>query len=130
MGIFVGPGLTALVFELLAAINVTDVYLTLDKWIIFLIYACSGIISGIIFLFLSKPIVALIFNSAGKAEKKLAKLPANVVIPAVIGLILGLVVAYLLSFLVNSILISWAAGVVNVIIYIICAYLGIIDTDP
>ncbi|MDD5016758.1 MAG: TRAM domain-containing protein [Eubacteriales bacterium] len=127
MGLFVGPGLVALVFELLTAINVINAYAALqeEKWVIFLIFAASGVISGIIFLFLSKPIVTFIFKSVGNAEKKLAKLPANVVIPAVIGLVLGLVVAYLLSFLVNSIPMGWVAGIVNVVIYIVCAYLGI-----
>ena len=125
VGLFVGPGLAVLVFELLAAINVLNVYTALQEWIIFVIYAASGIISGVIFLFLSKPIVTFIFKAAHKAEIKLAKLPTNVVIPAAIGLVLGLVVAYLLSFLVNSILIDWVAGIINVFIYIICAYLGI-----
>ncbi|MGI5850259.1 MAG: PIN/TRAM domain-containing protein [Christensenellales bacterium] len=125
MGLFVGPGLVALIFELLKKINIIDVYRMWAEWLSFTVFACSGIISGIIFLFVSKPIVSFIFKSADKAEKRIAKLPANIVIPAAIGLILGLVVAYLLSVLIKSILIDWIAGVVNVIIYIICSYLGI-----
>ena len=125
MGLFVGPGLIALIFELLIKINVVDIYKEWPAWLSFLVFAASGIVSGVIFLFLSKPIVAFIFKSAGKAEKHIAKLPAHVVIPAAIGLILGLLAAFLLSFLTNSIPIGWVAGIVNVLIYIVCAYLGI-----
>ena len=126
IGLFVGPGLVALVLELLIGINVINLYTVLQQWVIFIIYACSGIISGIVFLFLSKPIVAFIAKAARKIEKNLANLPANVILPAIIGLVLGLVVAYLLSFLINSIKISWIAGTLNAIVYIICAYLGIV----
>ena len=56
----------------------------------------------------------------------LSKLPANVVMPAVAGLLLGLIVAFFLSDLISSIIVvTWIAGVVNVIIYIISVYLGI-----
>lgn len=126
MGLFVGPGIVALVFEILTKISGTNAYTAMPEWINFLIFACSGIISGIIFLILSKPLVSFIFKSAGMADRKLAKLPGNVVMPAVVGLILGLLVAFLLSTLINSIF-NWIpllAGIVNVIIYIICAYLG------
>ncbi len=127
VGLFIGPGIAALIFELLGRIhNTTNPYALLPDWITLLIFIGSGIISGIVFLFLSKPIVEFVFRSAGEADKKLSKLPAGVVLSAVAGLILGLVVAYLLSQLVGSILlVSWLAGIINVIIYIICVYLGI-----
>ena len=127
VGLSIGPGIVVLVFGLLQRINVIEGYGSLEEWVVLLIFIGAGLMSGFIFLFLSKPIIALIFKSAGIADKRIARLPANVVIPAIIGLILGLVVAYFLSFLINSIFSSiiWLAGVVNVIIYIICAYLGI-----
>ncbi len=125
MGLFVGPGIVVLVFEIMASINETNIYAALPQWLNLIIFVSSGILSGIIFLFLSKPIVALIYKSVGRADRKLAKLPSNVLLPAIIGLILGLVVAYFLSFLISSIVISWIAGIINVIIYIVCVYLGI-----
>ncbi len=126
VGLFVGPGIAALVFELLGSLNVINVSTEIQPWVPFLIYVSSGIVTGIIFLFLSKSIVDLILKSARKADRKIAKLPANVVFPAIIGLILGLVVAFLLSRLIDSILqIAWIAGIVDVVVYIICAYLGI-----
>ncbi len=127
VGIFVGPGIAVLVFDLLGRIyNAPNPYALLPHLTTLLIFIGSGVLSGIIFLILSKPIVELAFRSAGEAEKKLSRLPAGVVLSAVFGLILGLVVAYLLSQLVDSILsITWLAGIINVIIYIICSYLGI-----
>ncbi len=125
MGLFVGPGIVILVFELLVRLGGANGYIQLPLWLNLVIFMTSGVISGIIFLFLSKPIVEFIFKSISKADKKIARLPAGVVMPAVIGLILGLVVAYLLSHLFDSILIAWISGVVNVVVYIICAYLGI-----
>lgn len=126
VGLFVGPGIVALVFELLAKLNNTESYMLLPEHLNLLIFISSGIFSGIIFLFISKPLVAIIFKSAKDADKKISKLPPNVVIPAVIGLILGLIVAYFLSSLISSIImLPWIAGIINVLIYIICVYLGI-----
>jgi len=129
VGLFIGPGLVVLIFELLKGVGVVDIYTVLAQWAILIIYIGAGVISGIIFLFVSKPIVSLIFKGAGEADRKIARLPAHVVIPAIIGLILGLVVAYFLSFLVNSIFaqpeLGWVASIFNVIIFIVCVYLGI-----
>jgi len=125
VGLFIGPGITELIYHGLRGFGIIDVYTSLYEWARLLIYILSGVVSGIAFIFLSKPIVRLIFKSAKKAEKKIEKLPGNIVLPALVGLILGLIVAYLLSALVNSIIIfGWIASVINVIIYIICAYLG------
>lgn len=126
IGLFIGPGIVVLAFEVLSRLNDINAYTILLDWVNLLIFILSGIISGLIFLFLSKPIVDVIFNAAGQADKKLSKLPANVVLPAVGGLLLGLVVAFFLSDLISSIImVPWIAGIVNVIIYIICVYLGI-----
>ena len=96
VGLFVGPGVAVLVFELLQQLKIVNVYTDLYPWVSFTIFVASGVVSGIILL------------------------------PALFGLIAGLVVAYLLSQLVNNIMgIDWLAGIINVIIYIVCVYLGI-----
>lgn len=126
VGFIVGPGIVALVLEFLAKVYNTQAYTLLPEYLNLLIFISAALLSGLIFFLLSKPLVAFIFKSAGDADKKLSKLPAKVVIPAVFGLILGLVVAYFISYLTNSIiLIPWIAGLINVLIYIVCAYLGI-----
>lgn len=125
MGLFVGPGLVMLVFELMVRLGGANGYAQLPLWLNLVIFMTSGVTSGIIFLFLSKPIVEAIFKSVVKADKRIARLPSGVVMPAVVGLILGLVVAYLLSHLFDNILIAWISGIVNVVVYIVCAYLGI-----
>jgi uncharacterized protein YacL len=130
VGVFVGPGIAALVFDLLSRIHTTPDSAALLPDIRLLIYIGAGVLSGIIFLFLSKPMVKYLFRAAGEADKQLSKLPAGVVLSAVFGLILGLVVAILLTQLVNNILqgiigLAWLAAVLNVIIYIVCVYLGI-----
>ncbi len=125
MGLFVGPGLVALVFGLLRQFEVVDLYADLLQWVNLLIFVSSGLISGIVFFFLSNPIVNAVIKASSDVEKRLSKLPAHVLFPSVIGLILGLIVAFLLSSLVNSILIPWISGIINVIIYIVCIYLGI-----
>jgi len=124
MGLFVGPGIVILVFEVMSQMG-DGRYTIFDPWMNLVIFMASGIVSGVLFLFLSKPIVALIFKSVGNADRRIAKLPSGVIMPGVVGLILGLLVAFLLSNLFNSIPITWLAGVINVIAYIVCAYLGI-----
>lgn len=125
VGLFVGPGIVILVFEILLRVGGVNGY-AISPLLSLAIFIVSGIASGVLFLFLSKPIVSFVFKSAGRAERKIARLPSGVIMPAVIGLILGLLVAYLTSNLIRSIiLLDWLAGIINVIIYIVCAYLGI-----
>lgn len=124
MGLFVGPGIVILVFQILTRLG-GDEYVYTEPWLKLLIYMASGIASGVFFLFLSKPIVRFIFYSVSQADRKIAKLPSGVIMPGVIGLILGLVVAYLLSHLFDSIPVPWISGVVDVVAYIVCVYLGI-----
>lgn len=126
IGLFVGPGIVVLVFEVIGKVNGVNAYSLLFDWISLAIFIVSGIISGLVFLALSKPIVDAIFKAVGQADSRLSKLPAQIMLPAVAGLLLGLIVAYFLSDLVSSIIvIRWIAGIINVIIYIVCVYLGI-----
>ena len=125
VGLFVGPGIVALVLSILSGTNAAVI---LQDWLL-VAYAASAIVTGIIFFLISKPLVTLIFKSLGEADKQIAKLPANVVLPAIIGLILGLVVAVLISTLISGILnnlLSWLGSIINVIIYIACGYLGVL----
>ena len=77
MGLFVGPGLTILVFELLRWLDVIDLYTALLQWGIFLIFVSAALISGIIFFFLSRPIVNTLYKMTVNIEKQLSKLPTN-----------------------------------------------------
>ena len=124
VGFFIGPGITALIFDIMSRAG----YQPLPMIWIFAIHAASALITGFIFIFISKPIVSLIFKSAGAADERLSKLPAVVLFPAILGLIVGLVVALLISYLINGIMgtaFGNFAGLINVIIYIICVYLGV-----
>ncbi len=126
IGLFIGPGIVVLVFEVLGKLNGINAYTMLLDWVSLIIFIFSGIISGLVFLALSKPIVDAIFNVAGQADKRLSRLPAQVMLPAVAGLLLGLIVSYFLSGLVSGIImIPWIAGIINVIITIVSVYLGI-----
>lgn len=124
VGFFIGPGIVALILDILEKAGFLPL---LDIWT-FTAYAGSALVTGVLFILLSKPIVSFIFKSAGEADKKISKLPSNVVIPGIFGLVIGLVVALLLSSLISGIMESWLpwlASLINVIIYIICAYLGV-----
>ena len=94
IGLFIGPGIVVLVFEVISKLNGINAYTILLDWVNLLIFILSGIISSVVFLVLSKSIVNAIFSAAGQADKRLSKLPANVVMPAVAGLLLGLIVAF------------------------------------
>lgn len=124
VGFFVGPGIVAVILEVLSKTGVTPI----EQIWVGVIFLSSALVTGLIFIFVSKPLVAFIFKSASKADRRIAKLPSNVVLPAILGLILGLVVAVLLSSLISGIMksfLSWFANLINVIIYIICVYLGV-----
>jgi len=124
-GIGFGPGIVLLVYEMIRRLGGPDPSTTLLPWFNLLIFILSGIISGIIFFFISKGIINWFEKLSGALDETLSKLPGRVVLAGSIGLILGLLVAFLLSWLVNFIPIMWISLPINVILYILCGYMGI-----
>ena len=124
-GIALGPGLVVLVYTLIQRLGGEDPNQTLLPIANLLIFIVSGIITGIIFFFLSKKLIAWFEAVSKDMDERIARLPKRVVFFGAIGLIFGLVVAFLLSWLVNFIPITWIALPINIILYVLCGLLGL-----
>ena len=124
-GIVLGPGIVLLVYEMIRRLGGPDPSSSLIPWFNLLIFIISGIITGIIFFLISKKIINWFEKLFGRLDETLSKLPGRVVLAGSIGLVLGLLVAFLLSWLVNFIPIMWISLPINVILYILCGYMGI-----
>ena len=124
-GVGIGPMLVAIVYAVANSIGIGNLYLHVWPWVTLLFFISSGIISGIIFIFLSKPITEKLFHGVQMLERRLSVLPSSVIFPGVLGLIVGLLISYLLSGLINNIPIPWISTIISVLVYIVLSYLGI-----
>ena len=123
-GIGFGPGIVLLVYQMIQSLGGSDPNVTLIPWVNLLIFIVSGIISGIIFFFISKGIINWFEKLSVNLDETLSRLPGRVVLAGSIGLVLGLLVAFLLSWLVNFIPVTWISLPINIILYILCGYVG------
>lgn len=124
LGIAIGPGVVFLVFGIINIITAVPVSQSLQTWVVMLIFVASGVLSGIIFLLLSKRIANAIESGIRKLEEVVSGASPVRITSGVIGLIIGLVIAVLLSVLFSSIPVSWISLPLTVIVYIIFGFLG------
>ncbi len=125
VGFFVGPGLVLLGVTLYNYFASAELFASFQTWVPFVIYIASGIISGIIFFFLSKKLANAFDKNTKKIEAKLAATPAATLLAGTIGLILGLVVAALISVIIGLIPIAWISIPLTIIDYLMFGSLGL-----
>lgn len=97
----------------------------LFSWMPVLIYVVLGLLFGIIFFFLSSPILKLMSTVLRSIEKRLASLTLVDIFFCVIGLIIGLVIAVLFSTLIAKLPGSVLPFLINAVLYLLFAYLGV-----
>lgn len=124
IGLAVGPGLLALVFEIMRSTG-TDLEASIQPLLLIAIYAASSLVTGIIIFLLSKRISDKIYNGLLKIEDEATKVPAYVVAGAIAGLIAGLIIAALLSWAIGMIPLKFISLPLTVIVYLACGFLGI-----
>ena len=125
VGFFIGPGVIAIMQYVYEAVMGTDPNLLFQSWAVFLIYIISGLISGIIFLLLSKRIADAIEHGIKKIEATLSEAPSIVLLSGAIGLVIGLVIAALISIIIGLIPVTVISVPLTIIVYIIFGYLGL-----
>ena len=124
IGLAVGPGLLALVFEIMRSTG-TDLEASIQPLLLIAIYAASSLVTGIIIFLLSKRISDKIYNGLLKIEDEATKVPAYVVAGAIAGLIAGLIIAALLSWAIGMIPLKFISLPLTGIVYLACGFLGI-----
>ena len=117
--------LVVITYAVAGSVGIGNLYTMVIPWITLILFLSSGIISGTIFLFVSKSLTDKLFFTIQSIERRLSVLPSSVIFPGVLGLIVGLLISFLLSGLINNIPIPWISTIISVLVYIIFSYLGI-----
>lgn len=94
-------------------------------WMNVLVYIVLAVLFGIIFFFLSLPILKLLEKVLGRIEGKLASLALGDIFFCVMGLIIGLIIAFLFSTLISNLPGNVLPFLINAVLYLLFAYLGI-----
>jgi len=124
IGIVLGSEITYLLIEYLNIKIMFGYQLTNINKVIFI--GLVGLITGIIFYFLSPWIISRGKQSTYQVEKTLQKLPAHEIILGAIGLIVGLIIANLINNgPIKLIPIAWIGMVFSITVYILLGYLGV-----
>lgn len=124
-GIAIGPGLVMLIFTLIQGLGGPDLMHTMFPWATFLIFIGSAVITGLIFIFLSKRFAENLMKIVAEVDEGISGVPARTVLLGCAGLIFGLLVAFLICIPINRIPILWLSVPISILVYIICAYLGV-----
>jgi uncharacterized protein YacL len=125
LGISIGPMLVAVVYAVAAGVGIGNLYSLVIPWVTLILYISSAIISGTIFIFVSKSLTEKLFLLIQTMERRLSVLPSSIIFPGVLGLIVGLLISFLLSGLIDNIPIGWISTIISVLVYIFFGYLGL-----
>ncbi len=125
LGAALGCGVIALVDNIIVAFGATSIHVSLLTWALVMIYVMGALIFGIIFFIFSPKIIDAIGGAIRNTEETLSRMPLSDIFFTVLGLIIGLLLALLLGTLVNRIPMPWLAALINVVLYVLCGYLGV-----
>lgn len=124
-GIAIGPSLVVAAFEFIDNFAHINLYELMHPWVSVAILVLSAIVFGVLFLLLSRPIADEIVRGCTQLSRHISKAPAKTTVVGTVGLLVGLLVAFLLSWPLDKLQIPWIVMTVNVILYVVCAYLGV-----
>ncbi len=124
LGVGIGPLIVILVDNVLVSAGFLSMSV-LGPTLNLVIYVASGILSGIISIFISKGAASGLYDFIHNLENQLSELPTSVILSGTIGLIAGLVISFLLSALFSTIGVPWISTILSALVYIIMSYLGI-----
>lgn len=124
IGLFLGFGLVWLVFKNQADLGLAALFDSLPSWTHALLYAVSAIIFGVLFFFIAPGLINGVYKLTGRVERKTREMSMQQIFVGVIGLLIGLVIAVLISLLIQKIPFISIVILLDVIVFLICAYLG------
>jgi len=127
-GAAIGYGLTYLLLtNIYTTIEAETVLLNiaLYDWARISLYILGSSIFAIILLFLSPKLIDVTAGMIQRTEEMLTKMPLTDIFFVLLGLIVGLLVALLLGTLIRLIPLPWLTAPINVLLYVLCGYLGI-----
>jgi len=123
LGFAVLPCVIALGFRAVEAMTGIDPSEAIIYWVNILIYVVAAVISGIIFIILSKRITENFSSFMTRVEDWTAKQSARKVLAGLLGLAIGLFIAYLICTLLDKIETPLINITLSVLVYAISGYL-------
>lgn len=88
-------------------------------------FMLSAVLFGILFLLLSRPISEEILRVLRGNFPQYFPRAAKTIVLGTAGLVVGLLVAFLLSWPLDKLQIPWIVMTVNIILYVVCGYMGV-----
>jgi uncharacterized protein YacL len=125
VGFMAGPGVVSLLDAAYGYFTGVPLSSVLESWFLFVLYVASGIISGIIFIFLSKKITMAIHRGMKGIENWLQGAPSITIFSGAVGLIIGLIIAALISNIIALIPVAFVSIPLTIVDYLIFGYLGL-----
>lgn len=124
-GVAVGPSLVVAAYEFIDNFAHINLYEMIHPWVNVAVFMLSAVLFGILFLLLSKPISEEILRVCGEISRNISRAPAKTIVLGTAGLVVGLLVAFLLSWPLDKLQIPWIVMTVNIILYVVCGYMGV-----
>lgn len=108
----------------IVSLGYMSIYESMFTWGVALIYVAAGLLTAIIFYFISPRLIDGFMAAIGAIEIYLGQMEIADIFYCVMGLIVGLVIAFLLSTLTSGIQLSLLRFGVEVLLYVTFGYLG------
>lgn len=123
-GFAIGPGVVVAIYSLFKTYFDIDFEVLLEGWAQISIYIISAIISGIIFIILSKRIVDFYISVTTHFEDGVEHMPLRSFFMALAGILVGIILAFFMSWLLDKIPLKVVTIPVSIILFIMLAYAG------
>ena len=94
LGVGIGPMLVVITYAVAGSVGIGNLYFMVIPWITLILFLSSGIISGTIFLFVSKSLTDKLFFTIQSIERRAFGIALlGHFFPGVLGLIVGLLIS-------------------------------------
>ena len=123
-GFALGPGIVVAVFSLFKTYFDLDFELMLQGWAQIMIYVLSSLITGIIFIILSKKIVNWYMSVTHQIEDGVEHMPLRSFFMGLAGMLVGAMLAFFMSWLLDKIPLKTITIPVSIILFLMLAYAG------
>lgn len=123
IGFGIGPGIVELVNQIVRKVGLNTIQDLFVPWSVLFIYLASGVVTGIIFIFLSRPLTEAMMRLIKRVDAKISQMPSGVIFSGALGLIIGLLIAYLLTGIVSNLEVPWLSTIFSVLIYLCTCYI-------
>lgn len=125
-GIFLGPGIVLLVYELLAKLTGFELLTEIDPKTNMLIMAVAALLTGVVTNIFADKLTKFVRGKVSDLEQKISRLTPWNYFSGLIGLLFGLAIAFFLTGPLSMIPSAWLNVPITLIVYLLSVYVCIV----